>query len=174
MTFSFRIHREHGAFTASAISRGGIVPVRVQGCLRSVQPHDQGKYQDLAPAQFEPLPTPPTAGLRELVEHSSEVALRALAFYSAAVLYCVGNGWRRLVASFPSRAPASALSPRLSETFRFPRFQFGQELQRVLSILLRPGPLVSAPVHVDERNKGASVCPAKEFPISEKQFPRAQ
>lgn len=116
MTFSFRIRREHGAFAASAISRGGIVPVRVQGCLRSVQPHDQGKHQDLAPAQFEPLPSSLAGSLRELVEHSSEVALRALAFYSAAVLYCVGNGWRRLVASFPSRAPASALSPRLSET----------------------------------------------------------
>lgn len=103
--------------------------------------------------KFEPLPTPPTAGLRELVEHSSEVALRALAFYSAAVLYCVGNGWRRLVASFPSRAPASALSPRLSEFASLPLVQAPKQASGSFSNRLETCVRGFAPAALHEQRK---------------------
>ena len=108
--FSFRIHREHGAFAASAICIGDVVPVRARGRLSTCTKTPQNEVH--APALFASVPFPlPLA--RPLVARSRHpVELLSRPFSSIVV---IGNTLRRLASVLLLR---QSQPPRLSSVSR--------------------------------------------------------
>lgn len=91
MTFSLRIFREHGAFAASAICIGDVVPVRARGRLSTCTKTPQNKVH--APALFASVPLLPLPLARPLVARSRPLQLLSRPFSSVVV---IGNTLRRL------------------------------------------------------------------------------
>lgn len=91
MSASFRIHREHGAFAASAICIGDVVPVRARGRLSTCTKTPQNKVH--APALFASVPLLPLPPARPLVARSRLLQLLSRPFSSVVV---IGNTLRRL------------------------------------------------------------------------------
>lgn len=108
--FSFRIHREHGAFAASAICIGDVVPVRASGRLSTCTKTPQNKVH--APALFASVPFLPLPLARPLAARSRLLQLLSRPFSSVVV---IGNTLRRLASVLLLR---QSQPPRLSSVSR--------------------------------------------------------
>ena len=108
MTFSFRINREHDAFTASAICIGDVVPVRACGRLSTCTKTPQN--EDRTPVLFPSVSFLPLPSARQLVARSRRILPLLSRPFSSVVV--IGNTLRRLASVLLLRL---SQPPRLSQ-----------------------------------------------------------
>lgn len=181
MTFSFRIHREHGAFAASAICIGDVVPVRARGRLSTCTKTPQNEVH--APALFASVPLLPLPPARQLVARSRQQVLRLLLSRPFSSVVVIGNTLRRLASVLLLRqsqpphglALAQALNWCGLPTTRrsvFSRFQPSKQSKRGLSNRFQSILCLLALVHSKDSSEGTLKCAPKEFLKPEKEIPR--
>lgn len=187
MSASFRIHREREAFVLSAICLGGVFPVRMCGRLQHLETEPKSRNnKDHTSTPFALpsfLPSLPTTG--KLAARLRRVLPLLSRPFSSVVI--IGNT-RRLASvhllrlSQPPRLSRDE-EPRPSLEFfgafvkaplslACPRNQLRQKFLRVPHIAFSPSFLSTAVVHEKKSNNGVSKCLTKEFPKTEKEFPR--
>lgn len=179
MKFSFRIHREHGAFELSAICIGDVVPVRARGRLSTCTKSPQNKVHE--PALFASVPFLPLPLARQLVARLRLLQLLSRPFSSVVV---IGNTLRRLASVLLLRL---SQPPRLSSVSRleknwcglpitrrsvFSRAQAGKQSARGLFDSFQSFLCFFALVHNKDSSEGTLKCAPKEFPKPEKDIPR--
>lgn len=178
MTFSFRNHRERGVFELSAICMGGVFPVRARGCLSPHETETQPKSlnQVHASAPISPVPFLPARQLAASLRQQVLRLLRSQPFSS--IVICMRELASVLLLRL-SQSPRSGHGPneflgaflKAPRSLTRPRFQLRQKFPRGPLVTFRPLPVLVL-VHDKKRINGVQKCQTKEFPKTEKEFPR--
>lgn len=160
MTFSFRINREHDAFTASAICIGDVVPVR--GCGRLSTCTKTPQNEDRTPVLLPSVPFLPLPLARQFVARLRQQVLRLRLSRPFSSVVVIGNTLRRLASVLLLRL---SQPPRLSQGLNaiwcglpntrrsvFSRFQSLQKAKRCLSKSFEPVSCVVAPAFHEQKS----------------------